>query len=48
MISDDWQLLPTINLLASEIRSLNGIFFVTTRPKAAFFVSQLSANEGRG
>ena len=42
LIIDDWKLLPTINLLASKIRSQSSsLILIAIWPKTAFFISQL-------
>ena len=50
MIIDNWQLLPTINLLASKIRSLNRVFSLSLGLKQPLSASYLQerVNEGRG
>jgi hypothetical protein len=48
---DNWQLLPTINLLASKIRSLNGGFsspLGLKQPSLSASNLQERVNEGRG
>ena len=51
MIIDNWQLLPTINLLASKIRSLNSVFSSSLglkQPSLSASYLQERVNEGRG
>ena len=51
MIIDNWQLLPTINLLASKIRSLNSVFSSSLglkQPSLSASYFQERVNEGRG
>ena len=51
MIIDNWQLLPTINLLASKIRSLNRVFSSSLglkQPSLSASYFQERVNEGRG
>ena len=51
MIIDNWQLLPTINLLASKIRSLNRVFSSSLglkQPSLSASYLQERVNEGRG
>ena len=51
MIIDNWQLLPTINLLASKIRSLNSVFSSSlglNQPSLTASYLQERVNEGRG
>ena len=51
MIIDNWQLLPTINLLASKIRSLNSVFsssLCLNQPSLTASYLQERVNEGRG
>ena len=51
MIIDNWQLLPTINLLASKIRSLNSVFpssLGLKLPSLSASYLQECVNEGRG
>ena len=51
MIIDNWQLLPTINLLASKIRSLNGVFssqLGLKQPSLSASYLQECVNKGRG
>ena len=50
MIMDNWQLLPTINLLASKIRSLNSVFSSSLglkQPSLSVSYLQKRVNEGR-
>ena len=51
MIIDNWQLLPTINLLASKFRSLNSVFSSSLglkQPSLSASYLQERVNEGRG
>ena len=51
MIIDNWQLLPTINLLASKIHSLNSVFSSSlglNQPSLSASYLQERVNEGRG